>query len=60
LNTPELERAIENILQQVRAELIRLYSDGDIGTVCVHCGKQQMRVKAAPERIHEPEPLKTQ
>lgn len=49
-----LERAIDDALEQVRAELMRLYADGDTGTVTVHCGKEQLRVKSTPERIHEP------
>lgn len=48
--TPQLAKAIDETLAQVRAELIRLYLDKDVGTVVVHCGKKQMRVKATPER----------
>lgn len=49
-----LERAIENALEQVRAELIRFYTDGDTGKIEIHCGPQQLRVKATPERVNEP------
>lgn len=55
---PHVQAAIELALEQARAELMRLYADGDVGTVTVHCGRQQMRVKATPERIHEPLPVK--
>lgn len=57
---PELEQAIEKTLAQVRDELIRLYADGDIGAVTVHCGKKQMRVKSVPERIYDPVQLPTE
>jgi hypothetical protein len=50
---PQLERAIDDILAQARAELVRMHADGDIGTVVIHCGKEQWRVKAHPERIYE-------
>ena len=56
---PQLEKAIEDTLEQVRTELIRLFADGDIGTVAVHVGKQQMRVKSTPERTHEPVRVET-
>jgi hypothetical protein len=56
----EVERAIEDILAQVRIELKRLYAAGDIGTVTVHCGAEQMRVKATPERIREPVRVKAE
>lgn len=49
-----LETAIESALEQVRTELMRLYADGDVGTVCVHVGRNQMRVKTTPERTHDP------
>lgn len=51
---PKLEQAIIVALEQVRNEMIRLYSGGDIGTISVHCGTAQIRVKAAPERNLEP------
>lgn len=54
-----LEKMIERAMAQVRAELIRLYSDGDVGTVTLHCGEKQIRVKAAPERNSEPVRLET-
>jgi hypothetical protein len=49
-----LEKMIDCALKQARAELMRLYADGDIGKIELNCGKQQIRVKATPERIHEP------
>lgn len=49
-----LEKAIEETLEQVRAELIRLYSNNDVGVITLNCGKRQIRVKATPERIREP------
>lgn len=52
--TPQLEQAIEDALEQVRTELIRLYADGDIGKIEVNCGKARIVVKALPERINEP------
>lgn len=55
-----LERAIELAIEQVRAELMRFYADGDVGTVTVHCGKEQLRVKSTPERTHEPVRTKAQ
>lgn len=58
--TQPIGKAIEETLEQVRTELIRLYADGDVGTVTVHCGREQMRVKATPERTHEPVRLKAQ
>ncbi len=53
-HTPLLEQAIEDTLEQVRTELMRLWTDGDVGIVAVHVGKEQMRVKATPERTHDP------
>lgn len=50
---PQLERAITETLEQVRTELMRFYRDNDSGTVTVHVGKKQMRVKATPERTHD-------
>lgn len=55
--TPQLAKAIDDALEQVRAELVRFYADDDVGTVAVHVGRQQMRVKATPERVHEPVPV---
>lgn len=55
---PPLEQAIEDALEQVRAELMRMYADGDIGEVTIHVGRDQLRVKATPERINEPVRLK--
>lgn len=52
--TPPLEQMIEKALEQARAELVRLYADGDVGIVALHCGREQIRVKATPERINEP------
>lgn len=54
LPSPVLRKAIEDALEQVRVELLRFYADGDVGTVAVHVGRQQMRVKATPERVNEP------
>lgn len=51
---PKHERAIDAILEEVRVELLRFYTDHDVGTVTVHVGREQMRVKATPERTHEP------
>ena len=53
------EKAIAETLTQVHAELVRLYTDGDVGTVIINVGKAQMRVKAQPERISEPISLET-
>lgn len=53
------EHGIDEILEQVRAELLRFRADGDVGTVTVHVGREQMRVKATPERTHEPVSLIT-
>lgn len=55
-----LEQMIDAALEQVRAELIRMYTDGDTGQVVIHCGKDQVRVKATPERINDPVRLHTQ
>lgn len=55
--TPELEKAINEALEQTRTELLRLYEHGDVGAVTIHCGHKQLRVKASPERIYEPIPL---
>lgn len=52
--TPQLKQAIEKALTQARDELVRLYSDNDVGTITLHVGKKQIRVKATPERSHEP------
>lgn len=52
--TAKMARVIEAALGQARAELIRMYSDEDIGKVEMNCGKGQIRVKALPERINEP------
>lgn len=57
---PQLAKAIDETLEQVRRELIRLYADSDVGTVTVHCGKKQMRVKATPERTHDAVPVEAQ
>lgn len=46
--------AFDEVLEQVRAELVRLYSQNDVGTITLHCGKKQIRVKATPERSNEP------
>lgn len=46
--------AFDEVLEQVRAELVRLYSQNDVGTIVLHCGKKQIRVKATPERSNEP------
>lgn len=54
LRQTPLEQAINDALDQIRAELVRFYADGDVGTVCVHVGLEQMRVKATPERNREP------
>jgi hypothetical protein len=54
VTTPPLEKAIEDALKQVRAELIRFYGDGDVGKIELHVGKKQIRVKATPERSNEP------
>jgi len=54
-----LEKAIGAALDQVRAELVRFYTEGDIGTVVVHVGTKQMQVKATPERRRDPVPLET-
>lgn len=51
--TPPLQKAIDETLAQVRAELIRLYADNDVGVIAIHVGKKQMRVKATPERTHD-------
>lgn len=52
--TTPLERMIEGALEQARAELMRLYADGDVGKIELNCGKDQIRVKATPERVYEP------
>ncbi len=57
--SPPLQQAIEYALEQVRVELMRMYAEGDVGTVTVHCGREQMRVKALPERTNEPVRLQT-
>lgn len=57
---PQLERAIDDILAQARAELVRMYADGDTGAVVIHVGRDQLRVKAQPERNNEPVRLHTQ
>lgn len=49
-----LEQMIDAALDQVRQELIRLYADGDVGSVVIHVGRDQLRVKAQPERINPP------
>ena len=51
---PTLEQKINEALEQARAELVRFYSDGDVGTITLHVGKKQIRVKATPERSYEP------
>lgn len=50
---PQLAKAIDETLEQVRRELIRLYTDNDVGVIAIHVGKKQMRVKATPERTHD-------
>lgn len=50
---PPLEKAITETLELVRAELMRLYRDKDVGTIVIHVGKRQMRVKATPERNYD-------
>lgn len=50
----ELKKAIDEALEQTRTELLRLYEYGYTGSVTVHCGKNQLRVKATPERACEP------
>jgi hypothetical protein len=49
-----LEQAITEALEQARTELMRLYADGDVGTVCIHVGHRQLRVKTTPERTRDP------
>lgn len=51
---PTLEQKINEALEQARAEIIRFYSDGDVGTITLHVGKKQIRVKATPERSFTP------
>jgi hypothetical protein len=48
--TPE----VTAILQQVETELTAMLLAGETGTVTVHCGVDQLVVKANPERKHEP------
>jgi hypothetical protein len=51
---PSLEEAIAIALAQVRTELNRLYANDDVGTITLHCGKGQIKVRATPERLYEP------
>lgn len=48
--TPPLERAIEDVLAQVRAEIVRFYANGYVGQVIVHIGQADVYVEAAPKR----------
>lgn len=45
---------VQKILDQVQSELAAMILAGETGTVTVHCGVDQMTVKANPERRHEP------
>lgn len=46
---PELERVVE----QFRAELIRMYESGEIGKIECDCGDNQWTVRALPIRRHD-------
>ena len=46
--------ALEAILTQVEAELFAMIAAGDIGTVTVHYGSDQLVVKVNRERRLEP------
>lgn len=46
--------ALKEILDLVEAELTAMILAGETGAVTIHCGENQMVVKATPERKHEP------
>lgn len=47
---PELERVVE----QFRAELVRMYEAGEIGKIECDCGDDRWIVKSMPIRRNEP------
>lgn len=47
---PPLERAIEDVLAQVRGEIVRFYANGYVGQVIVHIGQADAYVESAPKR----------
>lgn len=47
---PQRTIAVEEILQQVEAELSSMIAANDTGTVCVHYGSDQLVVKVNRER----------
>lgn len=51
---PQLERAIDDILAQARAEIIKFYANGYVGQVIVHVGQADLLVEAAPKRRNAP------
>lgn len=51
---PQRTIAVEEILQQVEAELCAIILSGDTGTVTVHYGSEQLVVKVNRERRLDP------
>ena len=45
---------VEQILNQVLTELLKMYESGETGTVTVHCAPDQMLVEANPKRKGQP------
>ncbi len=52
--SPDVEHAIDRAVAKVRAVLVRLYEDGDVGSVTVDVGKDMIHVKANLVRKEEP------
>lgn len=45
---------LSNILEQVQAELTAMLSAGEIGTVTIHCGRNDLSVEVMAKRRHAP------
>lgn len=52
--TPEVQDAINRAVERVRAAMLRMYADGDIGSIVADCGPEKIDVKANPIRKDDP------